>query len=141
MLATTRVRVGQAFEWAVAAAFLAATLAVALLIAGQLSALRVPTAPPPAGAAAPDVPTAIPGPAISVPVLQFSDTIEVRVGDTLERVSSLLGPGEETGIPAGASRLGPRATRAYRYGSTRVLLVFEPFERGGAVRVAGIYIQ
>lgn len=140
MLATTRVRVGQAFEWAVAAVFLAATLAVALLIAGQLSALRAPAAPP-AGAVEPDVPPAIPAPAISVPALQFSETIEIRVGDTLERVSSLLGPGEETGILVGASRLGPRATRAYRYGSTRVLLVFEPFERGGAVRVAGIYIQ
>jgi acyl-homoserine-lactone acylase len=37
--------------------------------------------------------------------------------------------------------LGPRTIRTYERQGTRFLLVFEPFERKGAPRVAGIYLQ
>jgi hypothetical protein len=37
--------------------------------------------------------------------------------------------------------LGERLTRFYEYQGTRFLLVFEPFERRGALRVAAIYLQ
>ena len=36
--------------------------------------------------------------------------------------------------------LGERLTRFYEYSGSRFILVFEPFERNGEVRVAAIYL-
>ena len=35
---------------------------------------------------------------------------------------------------------GERLTRFYEYSGARFILVFEPFERNGAARLAGIYL-
>ena len=51
------------------------------------------------------------------------------------RSATLEASAEDTGA------IGRRVTRAYRFQGTRFLLVFEPFERNGALRVAGIYLQ
>ena len=135
-----RARLGSALEWFVAALFLIATIAVALLIAREL---RVS---PPVAQAAPEsdavLPVAVPARAISVPVLLLLDGKEVRVGDPVDAVARTLGRGAEVGrqqVDRGA--LGDRLTRFYEHRGTRFVLVFEPFERNGTIRVAGIYLQ
>ena len=35
---------------------------------------------------------------------------------------------------------GERVTRFYEYGGSRFIVVYEPFERNGEVRVAAIYL-
>jgi hypothetical protein len=136
-----RARLGSALEWFVAALFLIATIGVALLIAREL---RV--TPPAIAQAAPEgdsvVPAAVPARAISVPVLLLLDGKEVRVGDSVDAVARSLGRSAEVGrqlVDRGA--LGDRLTRFYEHSGTRFVLVFEPFERNGTLRVAGIYLQ
>ncbi|MFB3854896.1 MAG: hypothetical protein ACE148_13860 [Vicinamibacterales bacterium] len=141
MLATTRLRLGQAFEWSIAVAFLAATVVVALLISAQLGELRSPATAPAPPVVPTDSPPSISGPAVAVPALHFSEAVQVRVGDTLDYVTSMLGPGTVADVDSGSGRLGPRSARSYQYGGARFLLVFEPFERGGTLRVAAIYIR
>jgi hypothetical protein len=136
-----RARLGSALEWVVAALFLVATIGVALLIVREL---RV--APPGVAQAAPEpapvVPAAVPARAVSVPVLLLLDGKEVRVGDSVDAVARTLGRSAEVGrqqVDRGA--LGDRLTRFYEHSGTRFVLVFEPFERNGTLRVAGIYLQ
>jgi hypothetical protein len=77
-----------------------------------------------------------------VPVLLLLDGRQVRVGDTVEEVATVLGRAAEVGrqvVDRGA--LGERLTRYYEHQGTKFLLVFEPFERRGALRVAAIYLQ
>ena len=137
-----RVRFISVLEWAVAAAFFAATLAVAMLIARSVNG-------PGAGAAAAttadvvvtDVPAAVPKGAVSLPVLTLRDGKTVRVGDPVTAVAATLGAGAETGREqADPGRLGERLTRFYDYGGFRFVLVYEPFERNGERRVSGIYL-
>ena len=138
-----RVRLGSALEWFVAALFLVATLAVAALIVREM---RV-AAPAAVAQAAPEpstyaIPSAVPARAISVPVLLLLDGKQVKVGDTAETVASTLGRNAEVGrqlVDRGA--LGERLTRFYEHDGTRFVLVFEPFERNGSPRVAGIYLE
>jgi hypothetical protein len=135
-----RVRLGSALEWFMAALFLAATCAVGVLIARELR--MTPAAPVQAAARAVDAPAAIPARAISVPVLLLLDGKQVKVGDTVESVASTLGRASEVGRQlADRGALGERLTRFYDYSGTRFVLVFEPFERNGTIRVAGIYLQ
>jgi hypothetical protein len=134
-----RVRLGSALEWFTAALFLLATCGVGLLILRELQtrpaaveAVRVVDA----------VPAAIPARAISVPVLLLLDGKQVKVGDSVEMVAKSLGRSSEVGRQlADRGALGERLTRFYDYGGTRFVLVFEPFERKGELRVAGIYLQ
>jgi hypothetical protein len=135
-----RARLGSALEWFVAALFLIATIGVALLIARELRvAAPVAQAAPEASAV---LPAAVPARAISVPVLLLLDGKEVRVGDPVDAVARTLGRSAEVGrqlVDRGA--LGERLTRFYEHSGTRFVLVFEPFERNGTLRVAGIYLQ
>jgi hypothetical protein len=130
------------FEWVVAALFLTATVAVGSMILYELT-----PAPPPARqvpAARPlvaSIPAAVPARAVSVPVLPFLDGKEVRIGETVSAVASRLGRAAENGrqeVDRGS--LGERLTRFYEYAGSRFILVFEPFERNGEVRVAAIYL-
>ena len=138
----TRVRFGSAFEMIVVGGFLAATFIVGSLIVRELrtdrSALpvRAETAAPAA------VPSAIPTQAISVPVLMLLDGKQIRIGDGIERIADLLGPGADV-VEGGRERgpIGDRITRQYEHAGTRFMLVFEPFEARGQLRVAGIYIR
>lgn len=139
-----RVRLAPAFEWVVAAAFLLATLGVALLLLHELR--TAPAASPPVQAPAFDgagqAPSAVPEHAVSVPALMLMDGAQVRVGDTAEQIGRVLGSTDEVGVAATEQGpLGPRVIRTYQRRGTRFLLVLEPFERNGKPRVAGIYLQ
>ncbi|MBI4478116.1 MAG: hypothetical protein HY654_13155 [Acidobacteria bacterium] len=135
-----RRRLRPALEWLVAAAFLIATLAVASMIVQELRAARPSPSTPAAEVTLP--PPSVPPRAISVPVLLLLDGKQLRLGDTLEQVSGLLGRSAEMGTQEiGRGALGERLTRHYDHAGTRFILVFEPFELNGRPRVAGIYIQ
>ena len=129
------------FEWVVAALFLIATFAVASMIVREL---RPTPVVPIAQAARPviaSIPAAVPPRAVSVPVLPFLDGKEIRVGETVTAVATRLGRSAESGrqeVDRGS--LGERLTRFYEYAGTRFILVFEPFERNGEMRVAAIYL-
>ena len=138
-----RVRLGSVVEWAVAAVFLLATLAVAGLIIAAMGAPRFPAAA--SGAVVRPAPTAtpacIPSGAVSVPVLPFPDGRELRMGDPVADVAARLGRAAELGRQeVDRGTLGDRLTRFYEYGGFRFIVVFEPFERGGDYRVTGIYL-
>jgi hypothetical protein len=138
----SRPRLGPAFEWVVAAAFLLATAAVAWLIVSEMRAVRTPPMPRQEREGAPVAePATVPAGAISVPVLILLDGTEVRVGDTLRKVTDHLGAGTDVESGAGKSRFGERVTRAFEQGSTRFVLVFEPFERNGEPRVTAIFLR
>jgi hypothetical protein len=132
----TRTRLSFAGDWLMAAAFLVGTVLVALLIVRELRG---------AGAGTPSsmIPdAAIPAEAVSVPALAMGEARELRVGDSgvgaLERLGqkvTLLSKITERGP------LGDREVRSYQLAGTRFILVLEPFERGGELRVAGIYLQ
>lgn len=138
-----RARVGSAVEWVVAAAFLVATLAVASLVLRELRAaasagpeLTVPAA------VASAMPAGVAEKAVSVPLLILSEEKEVRVGDSLARVASVLGREAETGVQqTDIGPAGERITRFYDFSGTRFALVFEPTGRDAAPRVTAIYLQ
>jgi hypothetical protein len=135
-----RARLGSALEWLIAAAFLLATVAVATLIVRELrTSPRAAAAPQPAVSS---LPPGIPTRAISVPVLLLLDGKEVRVGQSVDEVARVLGRAAEVGRQlADRGALGERLTRFYDHNGTRFVIVFEPFERNGGLRVAGIYLQ
>ena len=135
-----RARLGSALEWLIAAAFLLATVAVATLIVRELRTTpRAAAAPEPAAST---MPAGVPTRAISVPVLLLLDGKEVRVGQSVDEVARMLGRAAEVGRQlADRGALGERLTRFYDHNGTRFVLVFEPFERNGVLRVAGIYLQ
>jgi len=137
-----RVRLGSLVEWVVAAAFLAATVAVASLIVAAMTATRPQPAASPAAPAAPSAtPAVLPSGAVSVPVLPFLDGTEIRVGDTAAEVAARLGRAAEVGRQnVDRGPLGERLTRYYDHGGFRFIVVYEPLERGGEHRVAGIYL-
>jgi hypothetical protein len=134
-------RRNSAVEWVVAAAFLIATLVVGSLIVRELRTVRAVSAAP---AEAPEPalkPNAVPHDAVSVPVLLLLDGKQLRVGQESAEVDRLLGTGGRAAEQTDRGALGPRVTRFYDYGGTRFVVVFEPFERNGTLRVAGIYIE
>ena len=136
-----RVRLASALEWAVAAAFLAATLGVASLILRDMNmpAMRAVAAAHPAPVTA--IPSAVPAGAVSVPVLPFADGKEIKVGDFARAVGERLGRAAETGREeVDRGRLGPRLTRFYEYAGFRFIVVYEPFERNGEPRASAIYL-
>ncbi len=135
-----RARLGSVLEWLIAATFLLATVAVATLIVRELRS--APPAAAPLEAPVATLPTGVPTRAISVPVLLLLDGKEVRVGQTINDVSRELGREAEVGRQqSDRGALGERLTRFYEHNGTRFVLVFEPFERNGVLRVAGIYLQ
>jgi hypothetical protein len=129
------------FEWVVAALFLLATVGVGSLIMRELRPAPVGRAVVEARPLVASIPAAVPARAVSVPILPFLDGKEVRVGETVSAVAARLGRAAEVGrqeIDRGS--LGERLTRFYEYAGSRFILVFEPFERNGEVRVAAIYL-
>jgi hypothetical protein len=141
MATRVRVQLAPTFEWAVAAAFLAATLGVGSLLVRELHIATGP-ATRPALAEPAQPPTALPARAVSVPALLLMDGTQVRVGDSQEATAGVLGAAAEVGMPVvDQGAVGPRHTHFYEHRGTRFVLVFEPFERGGAPRVAAIYLQ
>ena len=139
-----RFRLGPILEWFVAALFLFATFAVGSLIFKELR----PSASPAVRAAVPaarpivaSIPPAVPARAVSVPVLPFIDGKELRVGETVGTVAAKLGRAAESGrqeVDRGS--FGERLTRFYEYAGSSFILVFEPLERNGEVRVSAIFL-
>jgi len=126
------VHVGERVEWAIAAALVAATVVVGLIVIRELR-----FAPWDRGAPAPAVATVVPSEAVSVPMLVLAAGREVHVGElraaALDSLASMrLVKRSEERAP-----LGTREVRSYQ----GVTLVFEPFERSGDSRVAAIYLQ
>jgi hypothetical protein len=127
-------------DWLTAAALLGATVLVGVLVVREL---RVA----PRAAAATTEPVSatsvsVPSDAVSVPTLMLGAGNEIRVGDArgdalarLDATVTLVKQAEERGP------LGAREIRAYQLAGTSFILVFEPFERRGAPRVAAIYLQ
>ena len=139
-----RLRFESALEWGIAAAFLAATLAVASMIFQGLrgpGVLRAAEAPRAEAALVLAMPAAVPAGAVSVPVLPFGDGKEIRVGDTAAAVAVRLGRAAESGREeSDRGRLGQRRTRFYEYAGFRFIVVYEPFERNGQPRASAIYL-
>ena len=140
---SVRSRLAPLFEWMIAATFLCATLLVASLVVrelqgpGYVRGAETPAARP----LVESIPAAVPPRAVSVPVLPFIDGKEIRIGATMAAVAGVLGRAAENGrqeIDRGT--LGERLTRFYEYAGSKFILVFEPFERNGEVRVAAIYL-
>ena len=139
--ARVRPHLGPAVEWIVAAVFLVATLGVAVLIMRELRVAPVTARPVSVVAPATALPSALPARAVSVPALMLLDGRQIHVGDTLVQVDQTIG------ATSGAARqvvdrgaLGERVTRFYESRGTSFVIVFEPFERDGALRVAAIYL-
>ncbi len=138
----SRLRLGSAAEWTVAFVFLLATVGVSILIVHEMTAITRPASESAPATIPAAVPAALPALSIPVPALRLSDGREVRLGDTIDRVSQLLGREAETGEQVGEQgRIGLRLTRVYELARMRFTIVFEPFERNGELRVAGIYVQ
>jgi hypothetical protein len=133
----TRTRLSFAGDWLMAAAFLVGTVLVALLIVRELrgAGASAPSSAIPAAAA-------IPAEAVSVPALAMGEARELRVGDSA--VGALERLGQKVTLLSKITERGPlgdREVRSYQLAGTRFILVLEPFERGGELRVAGIYLQ
>jgi hypothetical protein len=78
---------------------------------------------------------------VSVPVIPFIDGQEVRVGETMTAVAERLGRAAEVGRQeVDRGTFGERLTRFYDYAGSRFILVFEPAEQNGELRVSGIYL-
>ena len=136
----TRPRPSISGDWLIAAALLAATFLVGVLVVRELhdAPRAVAATTEPASATS----VAVPSDAVSVPTLMLGAGNEIRVGDArgdalarLDATVTLVKQAEERGP------LGPREIRAYQLAGTKFILVFEPFERRGAPRVAAIYLQ
>ena len=135
-------RIAPAMEWLVAAALLALLSAVAAMLVREVRAIPLPPRVAlVARALSTSVPPAVPSRAVSVPMLPFQDGKEVKVGDSVSSVAATLGRAAEVGRQeVDRGTLGERLTRFYDYGGARFILVFEPFERNGEVRLAAIYL-
>ncbi len=137
-----RFRFAPLFEWLIAAAFLAATVSVGAMIVNELKATSRRQPARAAVLPAVNVPAGVPARAVSVPLLPLPDGKELRIGDTLASVAARLGRAAESGrqeVDRGS--FGERLTRFYEYAGSRFILVFEPVEREGEVKVAAIYLQ
>jgi hypothetical protein len=127
-------------DWLIAAALLGATFLVGVLVVRELRV--APRAVAAATEAASATSVSVPSDAVSVPTLMLGAGNEIRVGDArgdalarLDAAVTLVKQAEERGP------LGAREIRAYQLAGTKFILVFEPFERRGAPRVAAIYLQ
>jgi hypothetical protein len=135
-------RLGPATEWLLAASLLAFLSAVGAMLVREVRSNPLP----PHGtlvarALSTSVPSTVPARALSVPMLPFEDGKELKVGDTVSSVATALGRAAEVGRQeVDRGTLGERLTRFYEYGGSRFILVFEPFERNGEVRLAAIYL-
>ena len=139
----TRKRFESLVEWAVAVAFITAVLGLGSVFVREF---RTVSAVTPVIAREPvhtsPVPAGVPSRAVSVPMLLLRDGKEVRVGDTLVAIASRFTREAEVGREIiDRAPNGERLTRFYEYEGTQFVLVFEPFEVGRALRVAGIYLK
>ena len=125
-------------EWLTAALFLAGTVLVGLLIVRELRVVPAAATPDPTPSSVP----AIPPDAVSVPTLVVGGFRELKVGD--RAIDALAQLGSSVSLLKQTTEQGPigtREIRTYQLSSTQFIVVFEPFERKGELRVAAIYLQ
>jgi hypothetical protein len=137
----TRTRPSLSGDWLIAAALLAATILVGALVVRELRDVPRATAAAAAESASAGS-VSMPADAVSVPTLMLGAGNEIRVGDARDAALARLGA-TVTLLKQSEQRgpLGVRELRAYQLAGTKFILVFEPFERRGAPRVAAIYLQ
>jgi len=125
-------------EWLTAAVLLVGTVLVGLLIVRELRVTPSAAAPEPAPSSVP----AVPADAVSVPTLMVGGPREIKVGDRAADALSQLGSAVKL-VKQTTERgpIGTREIRSYQLASTEFIIVFEPFERQGELRVAAIYLQ
>jgi len=79
---------------------------------------------------------------VSVPTLMVGGAHEIKVGDraadALHQLGSSVKLVRQT-VEQGP--IGTREIRSYQLATTDFIIVFEPFERKGELRVAAIYLQ
>ena len=125
-------------EWLTAAVFLIGTVLVGLMIVREVRVAPAAATPEPAVSSVP----AVPADAVSVPTLMVDGAHEIKVGDRASDAQSQLGSSvkllKQT-VEQGP--IGTREIRSYQLASTEFIIVFEPFERRGEMRVAAIYLQ
>jgi hypothetical protein len=134
-----RTRISFTGEWLTAVALLLGTVLVGLLIVRELrGAPRAPENARDATAAS----AAVPADAVSVPTLMLGGRQEIKVGDRAADALAELGS-SVTLVTQVTERspIGTREIRSYQLSGTNFILVFEPFERRGELRVAAIYLQ
>jgi hypothetical protein len=126
-------------EWITASIFLVATLVVGSLIVREL---RVPSTLP-AAATLPQsvVQPTVPSDAVSAPTLVLGNGVELAVGEPVATAESKLAAATLADRTSERGPLGPREIRFYNLAGTRFIIVVEPFERGGEMRIAGIYLR
>jgi hypothetical protein len=133
-----RLRVGSFFEWLVAAIGAVALIWVLSVPVQRLIGPRVDAAlvEIPSG-----LPPGVPAGATNVPILMLLDGREIRTGDLHSRLNALL-PEKFADGPAlvSSGEFGERHTRGYTVNGTRVYVVCERLEKGGPMRIAGVYL-
>jgi len=125
-------------EWLTAAVFLIGTVLVGLLIVRELRVTPTAATPDPVPSSVPAIPTD----AVSVPTLMVGGFREIKVGD--RAIDALAELGSSVKLLKQTVEQGPigtREIRSYQLSSTQFIIVFEPFERRGELRVAAIYLQ
>ena len=134
-----RLRIGSVFEW----------MAAALGVAGLVWVLSVPLqhlSGPRVDAALVDVreklPPGVPSGATSVPVMLLLDGRSLKIGDLESKARALLPQSRLQGPPlVTANEFGDRSTSAYVIDGSRLYVVCERTERGGPMRVAGVFVH
>ena len=133
-----RLRVGSVFEW------LAAALAVLLLIWVVSVPIQRALGPQVEAALiepASALPPGVPAGATSVPVILLLDGREIRQGDLLSHVETLLPSMLAEGPPLiSTGEFGERRTRSYLADGAHFYVVAERLEPGAPMRVSGIYL-
>jgi len=125
-------------EWLTAAVFLLGTVLVGLLIVRELRVTPAAAAREPAASSLP----AVPPDAVSVPTLMVGGAHEIKVGDRAADALRQLGAAVKlVKQTTEQGPIGTREIRSYRLATTDFIIVFEPFERKGEMRVAAIYLQ
>ncbi len=128
-------------QWALAVAFLAACVQVGVGVVREFRAVTGDAGRTEMSADGPP-PAALPGGAISLPVLLFDDGKGVRLGDSASHIAALLGRSAEVGRhTVDTATDGERLTRFYEYRGRRFALVFTLAESHTDPVVTAIYLD
>ena len=131
-------RVASFFEWVAAGVAVLALIWVISVPIERILGPRVEAALADAPAA---LPPGVPAGAANVPVMLLLDGREIRHGDLHTRLMQLLPEKLAAGAPhRSTGEFGERHTRAYVVDGVKFYVVCERLERGGPMRVAGVYL-
>jgi hypothetical protein len=131
-------RIGSFFEWLAAAAGVAALIWLLSVPLQRVIGPRVDAALVEVPAS---LPPGVPAGAMNVPAIMLLDGRQIRAGDLQTRVTSMLPESAARGpTVVSTGEFGERRTRAYVVDGTRFFVVCERLERGGPIRVAGVYL-